>query len=703
MYSAPIMLLVDTSFLLDHARLRHAVSDIYEKGFDTICLEFRNCLYTEYDPQGKAAMKIVAEETQRLGIQFVKIMPMIGPNVVKQFPESRQVWTVEHRGHISNKLFSVTIKSLNNAGFVSTEPSIRGIAKAFHVTRENGRIVQAVDITAKITYSIEINSSFIFKGTYEQDGEILIYPAYHTDYMDFASKDINRSVDEFMEQYTDLPLSGYAIDEFGAGNRVCDAYFISECFQSNFREKYGYELLDKLYLLKNEAIDECAGKTRYAFYQLTMDHTYQIQKHVKDRYTELYGKDLFGGFHSTWWGEGNSGDVWSGNIDYFRLTENLSGGFVDAQFDAERTMTSMTMLAESLAKFSDSGIAYNMCWDRNTTQGKLDYYQRLLAVRNVRWVGHAYGSAGPYGPGYPDHITWKDTKLSLHRQKTLQAFIGNAVSQPKVAMMYVWESVACFNNDNMHYHKLSMKALLDKMLLRNIEIDIIPTYDNNLSRFDTLIVLWPAMLPEATWKEIKEYAASGKKIIFIGPPAQYTVEGRDISGEFAELTGAAVGDLFSSNSYEGEYEYIAWDMWFTTNKIPMQCYPMQSVDSDTQLSHEGDILGVQKSNVEYYSFEMPLTHYFNTILSELEQYCEVRLPDGIISKVSHDGDISVITLTGHWGSKINAAFQYKGNQLTITNGNLVGIKLRADTIIEIISEKDCRIELNGLTNDYVII
>src|SRR6185312_8944347 len=100
------------------------------------------------------------------------------------------------------------------------------------------------------------------------------------------------------------------------------------------------------------------------------------------------------------------------------------------------------------------------------------------------------------------------TKLSLHRQKTLQVFIGKAVSQPKVAMMYVWESVACFNNDNMHYHKLSMKAILDKMLLRNIEIDIIPTYDNNLTRFDTLIVLWPAMLPESTWTEIKGYAAS---------------------------------------------------------------------------------------------------------------------------------------------------------------------------------------------------
>lgn len=702
MFSAPMMVLLDTSFTVDHERLRQAVNDIHDKGFDAICLEFRNSIYNEYDPQGKAAMKVISDETQKLGMKFVQTMPMPGPNIVKQYPQARQVWAFEHRGHVINKQFAITVKQLLSAGFINTEPYFYKVFKVFRIERDRQTIVRAEDITDSISYSIEPNEVVVIKGTYEQDGEILVYAAYQTDHIDFAFTGIYQAVDEYIEQYAGLPLSGYAIDEFGTGSRVCDAYFIGAHFQKEFKEKYGYELSEKLYLLKNEAAGESAGKVRFDYYQLIMDHTYKIQKYVKDRYTSLYGKDLFGGFHSTWWGEGNSGDLWGGNIDYFRLTETLTGGFVDAQYDAERTMISLTMLAESLAKYSDSGIAYNMCWDRVITAGKQDYFQRFLAVRNVRWVGHAYGSVGRYRPRYPDHATWEDTKLCVHREKVFQKFIGKAVSKPKVAMLYIWESVARVNDDFMHYHKLSMKALLDKMMQRHIEIDIIPTFDQDLTRFDVLIVLWPAMMPESTWSAIKDYAASGKRLIFIGPPAQCTVDGRSIREEFESMTGAGAGELYSCKHYYGEYEYVAWDMWFTTDKIPMQCYPLEPADGDVSLVHEGDVLGVRKGNVEYYSFELPLTAYFNPILCDLEQYGELAIPEGIISKVSYDGDIAVITLTGQWGTKINASFVFRGNQITINNGNLVAIRLQENNVVEIISEKDAYIEMNGQSANYVI-
>jgi hypothetical protein len=267
-------------------------------------------------------------------------------------------------------------------------------------------------------------------------------------------------------------------------------------------------------------------------------------------------------------------------------------------------------------------------------------------------------------------------------------------------MMYLWESVAYFNNEFMHYHRLSMKALLHKMLQRNIEIDVIPTFDNDLARFDVLIVLWPSMMPESTWRALKDYAASGKRIIFMGPPAQCTVEGRNISAEFEELTGAKVENVLSGKQYNGEYEYVAWDLWFTDKKIPMQCFPLTPVDCDTCLYHESDVLGAARKNVEYYSFEIPLTAYFNSFLNGLEKYCELDLPEGILSKVSYDGDISVITLTGQWGCMIDASFEFKGNRILIKDGKLVGIKLKENTIVEIISEKGCCIEVNGRKWDY---
>lgn len=79
---------------------------------------------------------------------------------------------------------------------------------------------------------------------------------------------------------------------------------------------------------------------------------------AREKFEEKYGKDLFIGFHHTWWGEGNSGDLWAGNIDYFRLCKALTGGFVDAQYDTERTMLSMTQLAESIARYDVLETAY---------------------------------------------------------------------------------------------------------------------------------------------------------------------------------------------------------------------------------------------------------------------------------------------------------------------------------------------------------
>ncbi len=145
MFAAPIMFLLNTSFVFDHERLRNAVNDMYQKGLDTICVEFRNCIYNEYDPQGKAAMKVISDEARKLGIQFVMIMPMLGPNLVKQYPEARQIWAVEHQGQVIGKKFAIPVKNLEN-GLSTTSPSFRGIAKAFHVIRDNKTIIRIEDI-----------------------------------------------------------------------------------------------------------------------------------------------------------------------------------------------------------------------------------------------------------------------------------------------------------------------------------------------------------------------------------------------------------------------------------------------------------------------------------------------------------------------------------------------------------------------------
>jgi len=701
MVQAPIMLLLDTDMVMEPERIRAAVADIQDKGFDSICIEFRNCMYNGFDRAGYDAFAIAALEAAARGLKVVQILSGPGRDWLKRYPEHRRKLLVEYRGQVLDGKFRLLADSDKLGGI---RAKFAGIEKVFLVNREAGgsRIVQATDITSEFEYVSEMNAVPELSGKYGEDGEILLYARYHDDEVDWASPFIMDTFEAQAALYEGLPISGYAMDEFGTGTHAPGVYHAGRGFLGSFRERWGYDLLDKLYLLQNEAVGESAGKVRFDYYKLTMEHTYAIQSGVKERFAARYGQGLFAGFHHTWWGEGNSGDLWAGNMDYFRLADNLSGGFVDAQYDAERTMTSMTMLAESIAKYSETGVAYNMCWDRNPTPEKMDYYHRLLSVRGVHWVAHTYGRSGEFGPGYPDHRTWGDVSACTSRESIFQFFIGAARSRPKIALLYVWESTAYVSDSFMHYHRMSMKALLDKLLDRHIEVDVIPTFETDLRKYEAVLVLWPTMLPEATWQALRSFADSGGKLVFMGPPAQCTVEGRELSGEFESLIGASIvarGEGVSP-SYPGEHEYIAWDMWFTDQKIDMRCYPLKPVDGIATVLQGDDVLGVRKGNVDYYAFEVALTPYCDPLLDSLLIYRELALSDCVRSKVSYEGDeLAVITLTGRWDSLVEESFMFRGSEVTVRGGVLVGLKWKGDVVVGIVGEYG-EVVVNGVKYNW---
>jgi hypothetical protein len=52
---------------------------------------------------------------------------------------------------------------------------------------------------------------------------------------------------------------------------------------------------------------------------------------------------------------------------------------------------------------------------------------------------------------------------------------------------------------------------------------------------------------------------------------------------------------------------------------------------------------------------------------------------------------------------MNASFEFMGNRISIKDGKLVGIRLKGCNIVEIVSEKNSCIEINGQKWDYTII
>ena len=367
----------------------------------------------------------------------------------------------------------------------------------------------------------------------------------------------------------------------------------------------------------------------------------------------------------------------------------------------------MTQLAESIARYSDTGNAYNMCWDRYCTPRKMDYYHRMLAARNVKWVSHALAKsirnarwrckditvgfssdvqfAGLFADKLIDNPLWGDISKCIRWEHSLEKKLCGANSPAKVAVLYIWESNAFFNNEQMHYHRASLKALLDKLMTNNIPIDVVPSFETNLSHYDVIFALWPSMMPDSLWQTLKQEIAAGKQVYFMGPPAYVTTSGKDISAEFEKLTESHVTDV---KTYCGGFEYPAWDFWFTDKIIPMNIYC------------EGDeIIELRCGNVHYYGYEAPLTEAMIDVIENLSDYKTID-NDRVISKVYQRSDEKIITLTGRWSCKVNMRFAFEGNDIEIQNGTLILISAEKNKITKLLSSGGAQIYINGIRSDY---
>ena len=698
MISTPMMLLLNTEDAQNHDEIRKSVQEIAQTGFDAVCLEFRNSQFDEFDAVGQAAMQVCYEEAKRCGIGFVKIVPYASARFLKANPEL-------YRRVLKEIAMVFTPDQRSRSWHIQLSGVKPSLDQAFRIQKnENGEITNAERCEQEVQYLISGEQLQI---RVKDAGEYLFYFSCETPDADYANPAITNMLDAFLAAYAPYKLDGYAMDEFGAGSREAGIYLSGESFLALFEATYGYDLRDKLYVLQNRGTDTEFAVVRYDYYTLTNTLTLNYQMAAREKFEAKYGKDLFIGFHHTWWGEGNSGDLWAGNIDYFRLCKALTGGFVDAQYDTERTMLSMTQLAESIARYSDTGNAYNMCWDRYCTPRKMDYYHRMLAARNVKWVSHALAKsirnarwqckditvgfssdvqfAGLFADKLIDNPLWGDISKCIRWEHSLEKKLCGANSPAKVAVLYIWESNAFFNNEQMHYHRASLKALLDKLMTNNIPIDVVPSFETNLTHYDVIFALWPSMMPDSLWQTLKQEIAAGKQVYFMGPPAYVTTSGKDISAEFEKLTGSHVTDV---KTYCGGFEYPAWDFWFTDKIIPMNIYC------------EGDeIIERSCGNVHYYGYEAPLTEAMIDVIENLSDYKTID-NDRVISKVYQRSDEKIITLTGRWSCKINMRFAFEGNDIEIQNGTLILISTEKNKITKLLSSGGAQIYINGIRSDY---
>lgn len=718
------MLCVTPEMFADRRLLLRAIRDIHSKGFDTLYVDVRNThqMHALDSPVVHDLVKAASAEAHRLGMMtYLNFQPGY-QGFLTAYPGKWQRIVTGKIVPVRNGRFSLDISFAGGTMMEYEIPRIIGIERAFLVKTDGVRnLKRARDVTAQVTYDLSMELIPRIDGRLRTDGDLLVYISLALAWTDYSSPEYIRHLDECLEMYKDVKLESLGWDEPSTVDVYKPeprCYGMSESFLRRFKRHYKYDLLDKVYMLDYAVPGDSGATVRYDYYSFLGEILRRNQMHFKKRCKQFFGDTIDLGVHHTWMGESSSSDVYTGDIDYFSLLDGVTGGFVDAHHDKEEMMIPLTILAESLAKYSDTGVPYNMCWDNMNRRDTnlhhdvlFDYAHRLLAVRGVTWVGAAYMTppAASWAQ-FPHRSTWNLAAHAIKRQKTFRRFLDGAVSAPRVAILYTWHSLARFSYDyNIHIHRYSLKTLIYNLNRGHTEVDVIPGVDKAFS-YDVLFVPWPSMLPEQTWKDIKALATKGVKIIFIGMPAELTTKGRDLSREFAGLLGIAPVSPWDGIELKEQMQIslngktvkatfgnaLHGYHMFRPGTVDPVYIPLRAKSAEVFARIGRRVVGVRKGNYNYISFDFPLSAQLSKkIFRMLEIKPEVRMGNQVIAKVSCKGQTTVLTATGRYEERLNETFTFKNNRIEVKDALIIGIKAQGDTIVDVIGEQVAELRVNG--------
>ena len=299
------------------------------------------------------------------------------------------------------------------------------VEKVFAYQRENGKVVKSSirDITADA--HLFVNRSMYYVEVFgksnlpEGDWYVFAFPRFMTNMYAFDAPEHEKIMTDLLDEYKkrDVHLNGLWWDEPGYYFQF-GQFAISDRIYNDFKNKYGYNLKDNLYLLILDMNDNSQLKVRKDYFELLMDYVFGGEKRYWDYAEKLFGP-LRMGIHQTW--HTIPDDTYAGCGDYWRGLDAVDGGYTDdGSFETYFTtnlagkyeQTAFMILASSLAKFSRDGVAHYNRWGTNYNNEVPIYWNDLMALFSNTWLQHCYGYTGVvgasrgFGPGFPDHSSW---------------------------------------------------------------------------------------------------------------------------------------------------------------------------------------------------------------------------------------------------------------------------------------------------------
>ena len=433
------------------------------------------------------------------------------------------------------------------------------VEKVFAYRRANGKVVKSSvrDITADAHFFI--NRSFHYVEVLGKtnlpkgDWYVFAFPKFMTNMYAFDSPEHEKIMSGLLDEYKkrDIHFNGFWWDEPGYYFQF-GQFAISDRIYKDFKNKYGYSLKKNLYSLILDLDDNSQLKVRKDYFELLMDYVFGSEK----RFWK-YGQKLFGplrmGIHQTW--HTIPDDKYAGCGDYWRGLVSVDGGYSDdgafenyfkTNLAGKYEQTAFMILASSLAKFSQDGVAHYNRWGTHYTNKVPIYWNDLMPLFSNTWIQHCYGYTGVmgasrgFGPGFPNHSSWHILPELNKRTEKVVNITKYKLPVAEVAVVFPISTFLTSLQPTTGKMMHEIRRLVGIMPALGIQVDAISdwlfaegkikdgVFQVRNQKYKAVLLPYSKIVSKETLATIRELQKKNFPVYFIGEVPRLTVDGKKV-------------------------------------------------------------------------------------------------------------------------------------------------------------------------------
>lgn len=711
---------------IENPRLaRPYIKQIADMGYASMIMFVRHQKRTVLDRRVHDAVKAMVPYGHQCGLKMLLDTDHCwwGPSFVETHPETA-LWAIRSvETTVQDGRFEMRVPFPRMPGQIVFEE----ISAVFVPAKEGYRFIPGTGIQSTNQHYLSPGAGFILKGQLPRSysGKAVFYVAVRTyGVVDVAHPRYLKGQEELLNAYADIPLDGFTWDEPGKGLGDLSYFKAGAGVVSLFKKQNGYELRPNLIYLDRLDGTSKAAKVRCDYYGTLVAMNYVAQKRHNDHARRKFKPDLMFGTHQTW--SGFPTDLVAGCIDYFKLGKVLTAAWTDGGWDGTETKYPVHnfMLAEGIKKELGMRDAYYNDWGLSLPGvGNMQFANRLKMLFHVNWFNHCVCD---YSEGLINFSQEPVRSAAERDTRNLDRFdrmVSDAFApHTDVAYLYSWETLAAtpkwmtrlfytfIANTSLHltdqalYSAMMSGASILKAKIGN------RCFTANGFTYRALLMPYINVIQEAVYRKAMQISEAGVPVIVIGPPPEFTAEGKSIAADFARRVGFKPFPLAQYASVLAEQTALPgineWEpSWVDAT------YPVETTTAQKTYDQEDHLLYAKAAGRPLYYMPVPdpreeLTTLLSTMVTPLvETYAE----DAYYRFFPHrqDGGQMVVLAVAkahvasfglapdkYGGSlrppirphRLKALFRFSGGDLALKGGAWCAVRMNRNRVDEVIGD-----------------